>query len=165
MTTALTHTNCKLNSLSLSRNDKCVEHLATALIKSNCKLNNLSLRTNRSRFGDIDPLTKNNWKLNSLNISPVHSNCVTQITYKGVKRLTKALTNKNCKLKSLSLPKGVVSKKSKINVCECFRQVFDTFIAYRAQAELKVIKLQEVFMSAVVKSFSVISVLVSSKLF
>ena len=36
------------------------------------------------------------------------------ITDKGVNHLTRAHTNNNWKLKSLSLPKGAVSEKSKI---------------------------------------------------
>ena len=50
LATALTHTNCKLNSLELTNNnitDEGVKHLSIALTHTNCKLNSLDLRGNR----------------------------------------------------------------------------------------------------------------------
>ena len=63
--TALSHTNCKLNSLNLGYNkitDEGVKHLSTALSHTNCKLNNLYLNHN-----NITDKGKN--LLNSMNIN------------------------------------------------------------------------------------------------
>ena len=95
LTTALTHTNCKLNSLSFNivggMTDKVVKHLTTALTHTNCKLTSLSICYNI--FG---------------------ARAIKQITDIGVKHLTRVLTNNNCKLKSLSLPNRLVSENYKI---------------------------------------------------
>ena len=50
LATALTHTNCTLNSLNLMGNnitDEAVKHLATALTHTNCTLNSLNLGGNQ----------------------------------------------------------------------------------------------------------------------
>ena len=53
MAEALTHSNCKLNSLNLSSNlgisDEGVKYLAEALTHSNCKLNSLNV-SNKKRI-------------------------------------------------------------------------------------------------------------------
>ena len=70
LSTALTHTNCNLDTLDLTANnitDKGLKHLVTALTHTNCKLNSLNLRAN-----NITDEGKN--LLNSLNI-----NCVVLI--------------------------------------------------------------------------------------
>ena len=104
---ALTHSNCKLNSLHLSGNDsisgKGVKHLAEALTHGNCKLNSLHLSGNDSISGEgvkhlAEALTHSNCKLNSLHLSGNDS-----ISGEGVKHLAEALTHSNCKLNSLHL--------------------------------------------------------------
>ena len=104
---ALTHSNCKLNSLHLSGNDsisgKGVKHLAKALTHGNCKLNSLHLSGNDSISGKgvkhlAEALTHSNCKLNRLHLSGNDS-----ISGEGVKHLAKALTDSNCKLNSLHL--------------------------------------------------------------
>ena len=104
---ALTHSNCKLNSLHLSGNDsisgKGVKHLAEALTHGNCKLNSLHLSGNDSISGKgvkhlAEALTHSNCKLNRLHLSGNDS-----ISGEGVKHLAKALTDSNCKLNSLHL--------------------------------------------------------------
>ena len=104
---ALTHSNCKLNSLHLSGNDsisgKGVKHLAKALTHGNCKLNSLHLSGNDSISGKgvkhlAEALTHSNCKLNRLHLSGNDS-----ISGEGVKHLAEALTHSNCKLNSLHL--------------------------------------------------------------
>ena len=116
LTKALINNNCKLNSLGLEGNkitDKGVEHLTKALINNNCKLICLGLEDIKITDKGVEHLTKalinNNCKLISLGLT-----FMLRLTDKGVNHLTRALTNNNCKLKILTLPRGVVSEKSKI---------------------------------------------------
>ena len=104
LSTALTHTNCKLNTLYLGRNnitDEGVKHLSTALTHTNCKLNSLNLGVNNITDKGVKylfkALTHTNCKLNSLDLAD------NNITDKGVKYLFTALTHTNCKLISLDL--------------------------------------------------------------
>ena len=104
LSAALTHTNCKLNSLNLSGNNitaEGVKHLSTALTHTNCKLNSLNLRGNNITDKGVkhisQALTHTNCKLNSLDLTG------NNITAKGVKHLSQALTHINCKLLNLSL--------------------------------------------------------------
>ena len=90
--------------LNLSKNqitDKGVEHLATALTQTNCKVNSLNLGENEITDKGVYLLSialkHSNCKLNTLDLSN------NRITDKGVKYLSAALTHKNCKLNSLSL--------------------------------------------------------------
>ncbi|CAH3119424.1 unnamed protein product [Porites lobata] len=85
LSTALTHTNCTLNSLNLGGNnitDEGVKHLSTALTHTNCTLNSLILGYNN-------------------------------ITDEGVKHLSTALTNTNCTLNSLNLGENNITDKGK----------------------------------------------------
>ena len=85
LATALTHTNCKLNSLNLEYNnitDEGVKHLSTALTHTNCKLNSLNLAANN-------------------------------ITDEAIKHLATALTHTNCTLKRLNLEYNNITDKGK----------------------------------------------------
>ena len=105
LTEALTHSNCKLNSLNLSDNngisDEGVKHLAEALTHSNCKLNSLNLSSSRISDEGVkhlaEALTHSNCKLNILNVSDNNG-----ISDEGVKHLTEALAHRNCKLHFLN---------------------------------------------------------------
>ena len=104
LSTALTHTKCKLNTLYLSRNnitDEGVKHLSKALTHTNCKLSSLNLGVNNITDKGVKylfkALTHTNCKLNSLDLAD------NNITDKGVKYLFTALTHTNCKLISLDL--------------------------------------------------------------
>ena len=142
LSTALTHTNCKLNSFSLSYNmitDKEVKHLSTSLTHTNCKLNSLNLSFNKITDEGVKhlstALTHTNCKLNSLHLrynnitdeglkhlstALTHSNCKlnslqlgdNNITDKGVKHLSTALTHTNCKLNSLNLWNNNITDKA-----------------------------------------------------
>ncbi|KAJ7384927.1 positive regulation of MHC class I biosynthetic process [Desmophyllum pertusum] len=102
----LVNSNCKLNSLNLSRNyaitAKGIKHLSEALANSNCKLNILDLSDNRISDEGIKHLSKaltnSNCKLRILDLSDNH-----EITDEGIKHLFEALTNSNCKLSRLNL--------------------------------------------------------------
>ena len=106
LTEALTHSNCKLNSLNLSDNngisDEGVKHLGEALTDSDCKLNSLNLSDNNGISDEGvkhlgEALTHSDCKLNSLNLSS------SRISDEGVKHLAEALTHSNCKLNILNL--------------------------------------------------------------
>ena len=90
--------------LNLSQNqitDKGVEHLATALTQTNCKVNSLNLGKNEITDEGVYLLSialkHPNCKLNTLDLSN------NRITDKGVEYLSAALKHTNCKLNSLSL--------------------------------------------------------------
>ena len=98
--------HAKLRRLNLHGNeieDEGVRHLVEALTHSNCKLNSLHLSGNDSISGEgvkhlAEALTHSNCKLNSLHLSGDDS-----ISDEGVKHLAEALTHSNCKLNSLHL--------------------------------------------------------------
>ena len=104
LSTALTHTNYKLNSLNLGYNnitDEAVKHLSTALTHANRELNSLILLGNNITDKAVQhlstALTHTNCKLNSLTLG------YNNITDEAVKHLSTALTHTNCKLNSLNL--------------------------------------------------------------
>ena len=114
LSTALTHTNSKLNSLNLFGNnitDEAVKHLSTALIHTNCKLNSLNLGFNKITDEAVKhlctALTHTNCKLNSLNLLG------NKITDEAVKHLCTALSHTNCKLNSLNLWNNNITDKGK----------------------------------------------------
>ena len=114
LSAALTHTNCKLNSLNLSGNNitaEGVKHLSTALTHTNCKLNSLNLGYNKITVEGVKhlstALTHTNCKLNSLNLLG------NKITDEAVKHLCTALTHTNCKLNSLNLWNNNTTDKGK----------------------------------------------------
>ncbi|CAH3044877.1 unnamed protein product [Porites evermanni] len=114
LATALTHTNCKLNSLDLSHNnitDEGVKHLATALTHTNCKLNSLNLYNNNITDEAVKhlatALTHTNCKLNSLDLRG------NNITDEAVKHLATALTHTDCTLNSLNLGYNNITDKGK----------------------------------------------------
>ena len=114
LSTALTHTNSKLNSLNLFGNnitDEAVKHLSTALIHTNCKLNSLNLGFNKITDEAVKhlctALTHTNCKLDSLNLLG------NKITDEAVKHLCTALTHTNCKLNSLNLWNNNITDKGK----------------------------------------------------
>ena len=123
LTEALTHSNCKLNSLNLSDNngisDEGVKHLAEALTHSNCKLNSLNLSGIMDLISDegvfkqlAEALTHSNCELNSLNLS------FSRISDEGVKHLGEALTHSNCKLNSLNLSSSRISDEGVKHLAE-----------------------------------------------
>ena len=75
--------------------------MAEALTKDNCKLNSLNLARNNITDKGVkhlaEALKNNNCKLNSLDLA------VNNITDEGVKHLPEALTNSNCILENLVL--------------------------------------------------------------
>ena len=113
LSTALTHTNCKVNSLNLSRNNKItaegVKHLSTALTHTDCKLNSLNLTSNNITAEGVKhlstALTHTNCKLNSLNLWD------NNITAEGVKYLSTALTHANCKLNRLTVRHNYITNE------------------------------------------------------
>ena len=124
LTEALTHSNCKLNSLNLSDNngisDEGVKHLAKALTHSKCKLNSLNLSDNDGISDEgvkhlAEALTHSKCKLNSLNLSGI----MDLISDEGVfKQLAEALTHSNCELNSLNLSFSRISDEGVKHLAE-----------------------------------------------
>ena len=112
LATALTQTNCKVNSLNLGKNkitDQGVNFLSRALKDSNCKLNTLDLSNNRITDTGVEylsaALTDTNCKLNSLILSD------NQTTDEGVKSINTALAHNVLKVKR-RLSQNVSLKKT-----------------------------------------------------
>ena len=112
LSTALTHTNCNLNSLDLMKNNitaRGVKYLCIALTHTNCKLNSLNLSANDITDEGVErlsqALTHTNCKITSLDLMD------NNITPKGIKHLSQALTHTNCKINSLDLHNNYINDK------------------------------------------------------
>ena len=112
LSTALTHTNCNLNSLDLMKNNitaRGVKYLCIALTHTNCKLNSLNLSANDITDEGVErlsqALTHTNCKITILDLMD------NNITPKGIKHLSQALTHTNCKLNSLDLHNNYINDK------------------------------------------------------